>query len=137
VAWCLHSISVQGENVILDVGNKLLIVHRRLFENDSPRFFIGTLDGFEDGIAKVTGHSWIRDSFTGAVFRKEGKRTKIFSIIAGTVLTYQLPDSLDLSTIRFDFDQDGRFWLLGHPELKLDLSETEHTRGHKKVTSIG
>lgn len=41
--------------MILTQGSKVLICHRRLFEEDQPRLFVGIADAYEDGLAKVAG----------------------------------------------------------------------------------
>ena len=45
--------------MILEVGSKLLVVHRRLFENDKSRYFIGKVEHCEDAVARVSGHTWV------------------------------------------------------------------------------
>ena len=47
--------------MILAQGDKVMIVHRRLYQGDNSRYFVGVVDGYSDGIAKVSGHSWLRD----------------------------------------------------------------------------
>jgi len=49
--------------MILQEGDKIMVVHRRLFENDKARYFIGIVDGYENGIIKVSGHTWIKEQF--------------------------------------------------------------------------
>jgi hypothetical protein len=36
--------------MLLEQGNKLLVTHRRLFEGDLPRFFVGEVEAYEDEI---------------------------------------------------------------------------------------
>ena len=49
----------------LTPGDKVLIVHRRLFEKDTDRFFLGTIEAFEAGLARVTGFTFARNLMTG------------------------------------------------------------------------
>ncbi|MCY2959974.1 MAG: hypothetical protein NTY35_07385 [Planctomycetota bacterium] len=85
--------------MILESGNKVLIAHRRLFDTDQPRFFTGLVEAYEDGVARVEGHSWSRDSFHGTFARKGDLRTKIVSLSSGTVIVYKLPSSVDLGSL--------------------------------------
>jgi hypothetical protein len=50
--------------MLLSNGAKFLVTHRRLFAEDNPRFFVGTVDMYADGIAKLSGFTWTRDSTT-------------------------------------------------------------------------
>lgn len=114
--------------MILIAGNKVLIVHRKLFPEDATRYFIGTVEGYESGTAKVTGHSFGRDQMSGEVLRKSEARTKIFSIASGTLIVYQLPDETNLSKTKFTHEKDGRISLSDGKNLFLDLTEniTQH-----------
>jgi hypothetical protein len=51
-------------------GDKLLIVHRRLFEKDTSRFFVGEVQAYEQGVAKVKGYTFVKDRFTGNIKKK-------------------------------------------------------------------
>jgi len=117
--------------MILEPGSKTLIVHRRLFESDSPRYFVGTVDAYEHGVARVTGHTWLVDQLGGSFFRKPDSRTKIISLSAGTMIVYQLPASADLPHIKFE-KYAGRIVLTDGKELKMDLCETEHAPEKKR-----
>ena len=87
--------------MILQAGDKLLVVHRRLFLDDPPRFFVGSVDRYEAGIAVVHGHTWIRDILAGDYHRKADLRTKILSIISGGLLIYLLPEEVEIHHLTF------------------------------------
>ena len=55
---------------MLKQGDKLLIVHRRLFEKDTPRFFVGEVQAYDDGLAKVKGYTFVKDVFSGSMQKK-------------------------------------------------------------------
>ncbi|MBI3542488.1 MAG: hypothetical protein HY075_04345 [Deltaproteobacteria bacterium] len=122
--------------MILEPGLKVMIVHRRLFETDHHRFFTGVVDAYEQGIVKVMGNSWIYDVFTGEPKRKEGKRTKIFSIASGTVMLYELPETAQMDSLAFEFDKDRRLILCDGRHLRLDLTESGHHEPVKKRSQL-
>ena len=108
--------------MILENGQNILIVHRRLYADDPARYFIGTVEGYESGIARVTGYSWIVDPFGSWLSRKEEPRTKIVSLASGTLLIYQLPSGLLVQNVRIDRDNRGQI-VLSAPGFKMDLTE--------------
>ncbi len=108
---------------ILEAGDHVLIVHRRLFEQDHPRFFVGSVRQFGNGLAKVSGFSWARDPMSGGILMKAGRRTKIISLTAGTLIVYQLPEELRIEDIRFLADGQGRIQLEDGKGYELDLTE--------------
>lgn len=62
------------EGNALNQGEKLLIVHRRLFENDTPRLFVGEVLIYEAGIVKVKRYTFVKDLFNGNM-----QKTPIFA----------------------------------------------------------
>ncbi len=109
--------------MILVAGDKLLVVHRRLFPGDALRFFTCTVDEYEDGVARVSGHTWIRDAVGGHMLRKQDVTTKIVALSAGSVMAYVLPKNADMATLSFDIDERGGIWLTDGAGFKLDLRE--------------
>lgn len=111
---------------MLERGDKLLIVHRRLFEKDPPRFFVGEVQDYEAGIAKVKGYSFLKDVFSGNFRKKPEFRTKILALASGTFMVYQLPGTVLLDSVRFNLDQDGGLVLSDDGGFSMDASETIH-----------
>lgn len=112
--------------MLLETGTTVLVAHRRLFENDRSRFFVGRVDAYEGGIARITGYTWIQDGFTGALIgRIDGPRTKLISLSSGALLVYALP-TIAPDAIQFKHDAKGRLWLTDGAEFRLELSEGFH-----------
>lgn len=108
--------------MLIESGMKILVAHRRLFETDHLRFFTGSVDGYKDSIARVTGHAWIRDGYSGALVRKPTEATKFVALASGTLMVYQLPSSVHLDELRFEtYDHD--VILRDDRGFELDLTE--------------
>lgn len=111
--------------MILQSGDKLLVVHRRLFDKDAARFFVGNVEEYEAGIARVTGYSFVRDTMANGVFRKDDPRTKLFAIASGTLLVYRLPNTVDLQSVHF-VAEESKLRLTDGRAFAMDLSEWGH-----------
>jgi hypothetical protein len=109
--------------MILEKGDKILVVHRRLFERDSDRFFVGIVDGYEDGIARVSGYSWYKNQLGGVIMEKKEQRTKIFSLSSGTLIVYQLPSSVEMASLQLKLNPEGKLWLMDGTKFKMNLKE--------------
>lgn len=121
--------------MILKPGTKVLLSHRRLFASDQPRFFLGIIEDCEDGLARVTGRTWIRNE-DGSMHGKEDVRTKVVSFASGTLLVYQLPVGLVLDDLRM-VPEDGFLFLRDGHTFEMDLSEGlpsagRHLSEHRK-----
>lgn len=111
--------------MILTKGNKLLIANRRLFENDSARFFIGEIECFEMPLVKISGYSFAKEKHTLTFKKKSEKRTKIITLDSGMHLSYALPD-IDISQAFFEITAEGVINLKVGSEIILDMSEVIH-----------
>ena len=109
--------------MILEPGSKVLIAHRRLFDSDSGRFFIASVDAYEAGIARVTGHTWVRDTTFGKFQRKPAGVTKVISLSSGSLIVYALPDSLDLTSAMF-VQNGSSLALCDGRGFEMDMSES-------------
>ncbi|WP_455379645.1 hypothetical protein [Petrachloros mirabilis] len=112
--------------MLLKEGDKILIAHRRLFEKDVLRFFIGEVQAYDAGLVKATGHSYVRDPMGGQVVEKAEKRTKILSLSSGTFIVYQLPDGIVLNALKFS-ELEGRLALTDGEGFTMNLTETTHS----------
>ena len=110
--------------MILSQGDNVMVVHRRLFENDQSRIFIGEVDGHHNTLAKVTGRSWLKDKFHGDFVEKQEVRTKIISLDSSGLIIYQLPTDLDLNKIKIHHEGHGRNIIRDDNGFKLDLSDS-------------
>lgn len=103
-------------------GDKILIAHRRLFEADEPRFFIGTVDSYEDGMVRISGQSFVRDRPSGRIQPKEEPSTKIVSLASGCLLAYVLPQAADLSSVKFT-QEAGKLVAADGKSFSMNLTE--------------
>ncbi|MEQ8766490.1 MAG: hypothetical protein RL885_21430 [Planctomycetota bacterium] len=110
-------------DAFLEPGSILLIVHRRLYDGDQPRYFVGTVRAFDAGFLKIEGYSWVRDPMSGTIVRKDGRRTKLVSLASAALFFYELSADTRLESIHFESDGQGRVQLSDGSELNLDLTE--------------
>ncbi len=107
---------------ILNPGEKVHIIHRRLFEHDPHRHFVGTVEAYDAGVVRVTGHVFAVDSMTFQFIRRADVRTRIVSAVSGEVIINVLPASVSLGKVRYKQEAnllrvtDGSDW-------HLDISE--------------
>src|SRR5439155_18235180 len=105
--------------------DKILVAHRRLFESDEVRFFVGQVEDYEAGVVKAKGHSYVRDPIAGLVIEKADERTKILALSSGTLLVYQLPDAVALDGLRFAI-VESRLMLTDGRGFTMNLAEHTH-----------
>jgi hypothetical protein len=111
--------------MLLEPGNKILVAHRRLFERDLVRFFLGRVDAYEEGVVKATGRTYVRDPMGGRMIEKADARTKLLSLSSGTLIVYQLPEAVELEGLKF-IGSDGLLALTDERGFAMDLTEVAH-----------
>lgn len=110
---------------LVESGDKLLVVHRRLFEKDDNRFFVGEVEGFDAGVVRVRGFTFVRDLLGGAIRRKIESRTKLLSVTSGTLLFYVLPPEVEPDAVEF-VAEEAELHLAGPNGFRMNLSEWTH-----------
>ena len=103
-------------------GDKLFVSHRRLFPDDEPRFFAGRVIAYEAGLAKVSGHAWVRERVRGEFGRKPDERIKVVPLGSGAVIVYQLPDAVDLGSLKLE-TRKHHFLLTDGSGFAMDLTD--------------
>jgi hypothetical protein len=111
--------------MILKKGDNIFVAHRRLFDGDAPRFFVGQVDDYEVGVVKARGYSYVWDEMSGLMLEKPDARTRILALSSGTLMVYQLPDTVDLESLRFVM-KDGSVVVTDRKEFTMNLAEHAH-----------
>ena len=110
--------------MVLSAGDKVLVVHRRMFQRDETRYFVGVIEAYDAGMAAVTGRTWVRDQFTAHHAAKADQRTKIIAFSSGTFLCYRLPVDTSVSAVRIEQNSStGRVTLTDDQVVLMDLTE--------------
>jgi len=111
--------------MLLEPGDNLLVVHRRLFEGDQSRFFVGRVEAYEDGLVRIEGYSFARDSVDGNLCRKEESQAKLYAIGSGTLITYFIPAEVDVAQLKMETRKSG-LTLTDGQRFSMNISEWVH-----------
>ena len=114
-----------AKSMILKKGDKIFVAHRRLFEKDEVRFFVGHVEDYDVGVVKATGHSYVRDVMGGQMIEKPEERTKILALFSGALLVYQLPHAVALDQLKF-VTADNHLSLTDDKNFVMNLEEHAH-----------
>src|SRR5258708_2981178 len=94
--------------MILRPGEKIHVIHRRLFERDLRKHFAGVVLYYEAGVIRAEGHVFVIEDPTQNVFKKKpDKRVRIMSVNGGNLIVNVIPQEVDLDAIRYDHQDRG------------------------------
>lgn len=108
---------------ILAAGEKVHIIHRRNFESEPHRHFVGVIEAYEQGVARVKGYVFTVDRVKAKFFRRPELRTRVVSVVSGELLVNVLPATVDVEKIQYQQEPkavrvtDGSDW-------HMDISES-------------
>lgn len=107
------------QSLLLNPGEKIHVIHRRYFEKDVRRHFVGQVEAFADGVARASGYVFVIDDLNKHLFvRRPDRRIKLIPITTGDVLVNVIPDSVDLAQVRYELGDrtlrvtDGSTWIM-------------------------
>lgn len=108
---------------LLKTGEKIHVIHRRRFDKDIRRHFVGTVEAYEDGMVRATGHVFVVDELKEHLFAKRPDlRTKLIPLASGDVIINVLPEALDLDQVRYELD-GRKLWVTDGNGWKMDVKE--------------
>lgn len=108
---------------ILKPGEKIHVIHRRRFEKDIRRHFVGTIEAYEAGVARATGYVFVVDELNEHLFTKRpDRRTKLIPLASGDVIVNVLPEDLDTEQVRYELD-GRKLWVTDGNGWRMDVKE--------------
>lgn len=110
------------QEAVVEHGDKVLIVTRRLFGADARRHFAGSVDRYDGSNIRVHGYAFVLDSETSQFIRRKSQRTRVFKL-DNHVVTFILPSDTDLSKLRYERRDGDTLTVTDGESLKLDLNE--------------
>jgi hypothetical protein len=106
-----------NNTAILSPGEKIHVMHRRHFDKDARRHFVGQVETYEHGVARATGHVFVVDDLNKHMFvKRPDRRTKLIPVGSGEVIINVLPEKVDLDQVRYELRErslyvtDGDSW---------------------------
>jgi len=88
-------------NMLLRKGEKIHVVHRRLFEKDTRKHFVGEVEDCEHGVIRAVGNVFVIEDVKENVFRRKPERRTRIIRIDSSVFVNVLPANVDLEKIHY------------------------------------
>ena len=108
---------------IIESGEKVHIITRRLFELDIRRHFAGEVLSVSAGVIRVKGYSYVFDEWIDQFRRQAEERVRIFSLLdAGLVINIIPPGSV-INDLKYRITSEGQRIIFDGSGFSLDISE--------------
>ncbi|MFH1314022.1 MAG: hypothetical protein ABIJ00_12465 [Candidatus Eisenbacteria bacterium] len=114
--------------MILEKGEKVHIMVRRLFENDLRRHFVGEVIEVSGDLARMEGYVYVLDSMASEYIRRRTKRIRLIGLVDPGNIINVLPPDTDLEKIKYTEGPEGGLVVTDGKALTLDINEFGATR---------
>lgn len=109
--------------MVLSKGEKILVIRRRLFEEDIRRHFVGEVEEVSAELVRLNGYAFIFDDTDKEFKRRSKLQTNIFSLVDAGIAVIVLPEEIDLEAIRYTINDKGQRVLTDGNSFYLQVSE--------------
>lgn len=108
---------------LLRPGEKIHVIHRRQFEKDARRHFVGEVESYEHGIARAAGYVFVVDDLNKHMFvKRPDRRTKLIPISSGAAIVNVIPQTADLEQVHYEL-KDGALYATDGKSWQIDVKE--------------
>jgi len=112
--------------MIVQHGEIIHVVFLQLFEGDSKRHFVGTVELCEGNLVRVVGYQFIEETKFGRVtnfVKRDDVRTRIIALDGEYLIVNVLPKTVDIKKITYKYDVAGAIRVTDGSDWHLDLSQ--------------
>jgi hypothetical protein len=109
--------------LILEKGEKIHIITRRLFDGDLRRHFAGTvMSDVQQGLLRIEGYAFIFNANTNQYEKRTGLRTRIFSLVDGRHIVNVLPAAVDIEKVHYAKTEAGHLVITDGGTFELEIN---------------
>ncbi len=108
---------------MLSKGEKVYVITRRLFAEDLRRHFVGEVQVPTGATVRVCGYEYVYDEITNDFVRRDGLRTRIFSLIDAGIVINVIPAEVILEDIRYGVDGKNHRIVTDGKSFTMNVSE--------------
>jgi hypothetical protein len=104
-------------------GENAHVIHRRRFEKDIRRHFVGRVEACEAGVARAARYVFVIDDLSHHFFtERPDRRTKLIPFASGDIIVNVLPETVDIEQVRYELD-GRKLWVTDGKDWKMDVKE--------------
>ena len=108
--------------MILKTGEKILIIHRQLFDGDARRHFVGTVEMCDGTLARVNGYLFALETKLNQFVKRDTLRTRIIPLDCGSVIVNVLPEQVQIEKVTYKHRTGGDILVSDGGDWHLDIT---------------
>ena len=108
--------------MLVDIGDKIHVIERRMFDGDVRRHFFGVVERADTSAMRITGHVYVYDSGSSTYVRGKELRTRVIPLAASGFVINVAPSETNVEEVRY-VEKDGRLTVTDNGSFSLDINE--------------
>jgi hypothetical protein len=109
--------------MLVDIGETVHVIERRLFDTDVRRHFFGEVERVEAGAIRVRGYVFTYDSALSQYVRSDGERTRILPLGVSGFIINVAPPEIKADAVHYALSDKGRLVVTDGQQFSLDINE--------------
>lgn len=116
--------------MVLNIGEKIHVVTRRLFESDAKRHFAGEIEAAGENVVRLRGYAFVFefDAMVNHFVRRPELRTRIVSLTDSDNLINVIPSKVDLEELEYKLSPKKHLVITDNKDFSLDINEFSGAR---------
>ena len=115
--------STRENNLVIEVGEKLHIMYRSLYEKSTRRHFIGKVIAAKDALCRLEGFVFIYDERLTEFTRKQEMRTTIIDVAESSFIVNIINPDVVLEEVRYTYAQNIGLIATDDKDFSLNINE--------------
>jgi hypothetical protein len=107
---------------VLEIGDKVHIITRRLFDGDIRRHFAGEVTGISGELQEVRGYTFVFNTGANEYKKRPELRTRLFSLGQADFIVNKIPREVAVKSLDYRFI-DKRLVITDGHGFSLDINE--------------
>lgn len=108
---------------VIQEGDILHVITRRVFDNDARRHFVGRVLDASGGLVRIEGHAFVYHSGDSRFHKHKERRIRIIDAGDSGHIVNVLPAELDIDRIQYGLDENRHLVITDGDSFELDINE--------------
>ncbi|MFZ0493766.1 MAG: hypothetical protein WAM81_11290 [Acidimicrobiia bacterium] len=108
--------------MLLDIGEKVHVIERRLFDSDLRRHFFGVVERVDMSAIRITGYVFVYNSSSSTYARGSQPRTRVIPLAASGFVINVAPGDTNVEEVQY-VERKGRLTVTDGGSFELDVNE--------------
>ena len=109
--------------MLLEPGDKVHVITRRLFEADLRRHFVGEVQAVTESTVSLSGYVFVFDTGSNQFLRRPSRRVRIVGLADSGQILNMIPQAVKIEELSYEMSAENRLVITDGHSFSLDINE--------------